>query len=161
MTKTENAIKIGTRMIWFGLGGLLVGIIGFFAIGFSSSLPEFFGFLWRVTWFLMPLGLIVALLGVSVILATLIASIAEKKGRNWESFFWLSILFSPLIMWIVAASISPTVQAGGFSQQNEESLQPAANDLAKEIEKLGELKDKGLITQAEFDSKKKELLDRI
>jgi len=36
---------------------------------------------------------------------------------------------------------------------------PAANDdMFAQLEKLGELKDKGILTQAEFDAKKKQIL---
>jgi hypothetical protein len=38
---------------------------------------------------------------------------------------------------------------------------PAAPDVAEQIEKLGELRDKGLITPEEFESKKAELLSRL
>jgi len=36
---------------------------------------------------------------------------------------------------------------------------PSANDdMYAQLEKLGELKDKGILTQAEFDAKKKQIL---
>lgn len=34
----------------------------------------------------------------------------------------------------------------------------ASNDMFAQLEKLGELKDKGILTQAEFDAKKKQIL---
>ena len=33
-----------------------------------------------------------------------------------------------------------------------------SNDMFAQLEKLGELKDKGILTQAEFDAKKKQIL---
>ena len=38
---------------------------------------------------------------------------------------------------------------------------PTAKDIPAEIEKLADLKDKGIITDEEFQQKKQELLDRI
>ena len=38
---------------------------------------------------------------------------------------------------------------------------PPAKDLPAEIEKLADLKDKGIITDEEFQQKKQELLERI
>jgi len=41
-------------------------------------------------------------------------------------------------------------------------VQPAAGpSIPEQIEKLGELRDRGLLTQAEFDAKKTQLLDRL
>ncbi len=41
------------------------------------------------------------------------------------------------------------------------AARPVQSDVYSEIAKLGELKDKGLITAEEYDQKKKELLTRI
>jgi hypothetical protein len=38
---------------------------------------------------------------------------------------------------------------------------PPAKDIPAKIEKLADLKDKGIITDEEFQQKKQELLDRI
>lgn len=92
---------------------------------------------------------------------SLIADLAKSKGRSWAAFFWLSLLFSPLIMWIIAATISPTPGSSAYVAPSNPPKNTESQDLAKEIEKLGELKEKGFITKAEFDAKKKELLDRI
>jgi uncharacterized protein (DUF697 family) len=37
----------------------------------------------------------------------------------------------------------------------------AATDVYKSLERLGQLREKGIITEAEFEAKKKELLDRL
>lgn len=52
--------------------------------------------------YLIPV-LVVA--GFSSALAVLIADTAEKKGKSWDAFFWLSILVSPVIMGIIAVVI--------------------------------------------------------
>ena len=94
-------------------------------------------------------------------LAGIIGDFAKVKGRSWAAFFWLSVFFTPLILWIVAASISPIIPPSVYSAPVRPAPQSEASRIAGDIEKLGELKDKGLISQTEFRSKKKELLDRL
>jgi hypothetical protein len=45
--------------------------------------------------------------------------------------------------------------------QQPQQLQAATIDVAEQIKKLGELRDQGLLTEQEFDSKKQELLARM
>ena len=47
------------------------------------------------------------------------------------------------------------------TQQNEKDNQRSVLDIIKKIEKLAELKEKGYITEKEYEKKKKELLNRI
>lgn len=99
-----------------------------------------------------------SLLLLSVILyvfvfATLIADMAARKGRSWVAFFCLSIIFSPLIMWIIAASISPQLDSPSSGKNQRDS--------SEELRKLSELHKDGILSDSEFESKKKELLDRI
>jgi membrane protease subunit (stomatin/prohibitin family) len=42
--------------------------------------------------------------------------------------------------------------------QSQQSTAPVEDDTYEQLEKLGELKDKGIITQAEFDAKKQQIL---
>jgi membrane protease subunit (stomatin/prohibitin family) len=42
--------------------------------------------------------------------------------------------------------------------QSQQSAAPVEDDTYEQLEKLGELKDKGIITQAEFDAKKQQIL---
>lgn len=91
-------------------------------------------------------------------LSALIADYAKNKGRSWIAFFWLSVLVGPIIMWIVAVAISPTSQsASGVSA----SSQKVNLDTSEQLRKLSELHKDGVLTDAEFESKKKELLGRI
>ncbi len=48
-----------------------------------------------------------------------------------------------------------------IERMRDGSSRPVQSDVYSEIAKLGELKDKGLITAEEYDQKKKELLTRI
>jgi hypothetical protein len=63
---------------------------------------------------LMSLGFSSLLIALLTRLAGLIAGVAEGKGRDWTSFFVLSLFF-PLIMWIVVTVIAsdPSTQQSG------------------------------------------------
>ena len=105
--------------------------------------------------------LLLIILIVQFFIARAIANLAKRKGRSWAAFFWLSFLVSPIIMWIIAATISPIAGSATYVDPVSAPSSPGSVDIAKEIEKLGSLKEQGLITKAEFEAKKKELLDRI
>lgn len=109
--------------------------------------------------FLVVLSVSLVLIWLS--LSALIAEMAESKNRSWAAFFWLSVLVSPLLMWIIAATISP---ASNPSLPPEKPSNIGVNnnqDFAEKLKKLSELRDEGILTKAEFEAKKKELLDRI
>ena len=88
-----------------------------------------------------------------------IADSAQKKGRSWAAFFWLSLLVSPILMGIITASIK-------LPEDKAKSLRSIATSGEASsgfdsIEKLGGLLEKGLISQEEFDKKKAEFLDKL
>jgi hypothetical protein len=101
---------------------------------------------------------VVGLLLVVLSLASLIADLAEHKGRSWAAFFWLSVVLGPLIMSIVAASVSPFPDSPGYVSPRVALDGP---DAADQIKKLSDLQKEGIITKAEFAAKKKDLLDRM
>jgi MFS family permease len=142
--RTNKAGKIGAFF-----GGLFLYL--YFALLFTFS----------TSW--VAVGLVIGLfVGILFsVLAVFIGSVAEEKGRSFAAFFFLSLLISPIIMGIIVATISPMKNSSGDTKPEIGFEQPASKDLAQEIEKLGQLREKGLITKAEFDAKKKELLDRI
>jgi hypothetical protein len=90
------------------------------------------------------------------LLALGIANMAEQKGRSFDAFFMLSIIFSPLIMGIIAAALGPVSKP----QSNTQSATPSA-DVAEQIKKLSDLMNQGILTKEEFEAKKQQLLDRI
>lgn len=51
---------------------------------------------------LTPLSFLLVLVFLVIWIAALIANQAQNKGRNWQSFFILSLFF-PFIMWIVVS----------------------------------------------------------
>ncbi len=111
------------------------------------------------------IALILTWIGLVVILfasiARLIAKSAEEKGRSYNAFYWLSILFSPLIMGVIVATLSPLPGSKKYIAATVEMKESSEVSHAEQIDKLGGLLEKGLITQAEFEAKKKDLLDRI
>lgn len=137
------------------LWGIFALVIGFIALAIGANTSFFF---------LVPVGGFVIVMGILTIwfsISTLIADVALSKGRSWSAFFLLALLISPVIMGIIVATISPLKESTETLNSNNQLFIERNPDFAKEIEKLGELRDKGLITKAEFDTKKKELLDRI
>lgn len=112
----------------------------------------------------MIIGLIIgAIWGVIIALASAaIARMAESKGRSYLAFFWLSALISPILMWIIAAAISPLTQntmltdATKKLDDSTESL-----NLMEQLQKLSELHEQGVLTKVEYNQKKKQLLERI
>ena len=47
----------------------------------------------------------IIILSLFAILGAMIADRAFSKGRSWSAFFWLSMLFSPLIMFVIVSTI--------------------------------------------------------
>jgi hypothetical protein len=111
--------------------------------------------------FLFPLDLGIVFTGIQVWLSVLVADLAKRKGRGWEVFFFLSVFVSPLLMWIIAVSLSPLAGSADDTTVGSVPTSPLAPDLVEQIKKLGELLDQGLITEQDFEAKKNDLLNRI
>jgi hypothetical protein len=61
-----------------------------------------------INWYLgLGFTLVTALFGLSSLLSSLIGRAAVRKGRNFWSFYWLSVVLSPIILGIVIASMRP------------------------------------------------------
>jgi heme/copper-type cytochrome/quinol oxidase subunit 3 len=105
---------------------------------------------------LVVLGILLVLFGLFGFIAAAIANMAAAKGRSWSAFFWLTIVFGPLIMWIIAASISansgPTAHSGSPTTRT---------DSLDQLSRLSQLHQEGLLTKEEFEAKKKDLLGRV
>jgi hypothetical protein len=50
-------------------------------------------------------SILIIILSIFAILGAVIADRAVSKGRSWSAFFWLSMLFSPLIMFVIVSTI--------------------------------------------------------
>ena len=148
----KKPIASSNLVLW----GFIVAALGLVAYIFSLSSPGGYSLI-PIFGMIMILGFITLLIG----LCFLIADMAQAKGRSWLAFFLLSLLISPLITWLIAASLSPLPGSAEYVAPAESREPQNAESLPQQIEKLGELRDKGLITQKEFAEKKKELLDRM
>ena len=111
--------------------------------------------------FLLIPGLLVGVVfsGLSVA----IGETAEKKGRSFNGFWGLSIFISPVIMGIIVMTMAPLPGSAGFVNSAAASVPEtkSAADHADQIRKLSSLLESGILTQEEFDTKKKDLLNRI
>ena len=96
-----------------------------------------------------------------VLLSHEIAKVAKEKGRSYSAFFVLSLLFSPIVMGIIAATVSPLSGSRRYVPLVVRNESPTSSSEVDQIEKLGNLLAKGLITEAEFQEKKAKLLDRL
>lgn len=114
---------------------ILISTLGFiFFAGFDMSAVIFF------------MGLLGIILWPVTRIAVLIADLAERKSRSFVAFFWLSILISPLITWLIVSSVG------------KEKDSSRAGSSADELRKLNDLFKEGILTQEEFDKKKQEIL---
>lgn len=84
-----------------------------------------------------------------------IANKAEKAGRSWLAFFWLSALVSPIIMGIIAVTLKPSDQLDspitGASNRSEPILE-------EKLAELESLKNRGVISGEEFEQARKKAL---
>jgi hypothetical protein len=87
-------------------------------------------------------------------LALIPAIIAKAKGRSFIAWYVLGIL-----LWIVAFPAAVFMRKAPESGKKKEEVEEI--DIYAKIENLSKLKEKNLISEAEFNSKKKELLERI
>lgn len=80
------------------------------------------------------------------------AIIAAKKGRNFV-VWWVY----GMALWIIAL-IHAIMLKSPAQQAQEALLMSASRGGAEELERFAALKDKGLITEAEFAAKKRAIL---
>jgi len=84
------------------------------------------------------------------VIATRVADLALEKGRSWVAFFWLSLLLSPLLTWLILASVK------GEKIQTEQSQ---TTSISEEIGKLEALYKSGALSEEEFKRAKSKLLE--
>jgi len=82
-------------------------------------------------------------------IAISIANLAVSKGRSWLAFFWLSILLSPLLTWLILASVKSD---SSDVKQNE------TNKLSEELVKLEKLHKSGAIDDEEYKRAKAKII---
>ena len=147
-----------TRILMISGGvAFIVGVLLWQYGAFTAPTSELTYSAYYLSLVVMPLGFFAAIFGLYGWIGTFIADLAASKGRSWGAFFWLTILFSPIIMWIIAASVSPQAGSAAYVAPTKSGTP----DSAEQLKKLAALRDEGILTKAEFEAKKKELLDRI
>ncbi len=124
---------------------------------------------------------LVKLLLVLMVIALLPAAIAKAKGRSFIAWWVLGVLFFIIVFPVSVFMKSAKRSKAGPSREKRkkavetEGENPAEKDAPREpeaerndavgiydkIERLAALKEKGVISEEEFQSKKNELLDRI
>jgi hypothetical protein len=111
----QKAAKFKKVFLYSALASLGIGLLSsltFLLPSLTKSL-DFAVSMLTVFLILGPLSLLVVIITFLVWVAALIANQAALKGRNWQSFFILSIFF-PFIMWIVV-SVMTTDQSQPIS----------------------------------------------
>ncbi len=86
------------------------------------------------------------------ILCGVVAYVASNRGHSGLLFFLVSMVLSPLVGLILALVIPTKKQRGSLDYTG------STGSVADEIKKLQELVHSGAITQAEFESKKRQLM---
>ena len=81
----------------------------------------------------LNLGFAVAfeILGLFAVLGGVIGHAAQRKGRSFWAFFWLSVLFSPIIMGIIVAVISPLSDSPAATEAPGNKKCPECAELIK------------------------------
>jgi 5S rRNA maturation endonuclease (ribonuclease M5) len=94
----------------------------------------------------------------------------KKKNKDQEAYITLEladgqevILFvdnkAPMALRAKLAKVISAVKQANVSSQSQTAQSTAQSSVADELTKLASLKEQGILTQEEFDSKKKQLLD--
>lgn len=60
--------------------------------------------------------------GINLALAGIIAGRARDKGRNWNAFFFLTVIISPIITWLIVETIQPAHSQADISEDFESEL---------------------------------------
>lgn len=103
-----------------------------------------------------------------------IAALADSRGRNGFGFFVLSVFLSPLVGLIVVLAIrnlkADAIAAARREQDHQRQAQSLAAigagkqgarlSIADELSKLSELRERGILTDAEFQTQKVNVLAR-
>jgi len=118
-----------------------------FGLGIAGFFSSFLVFAAPPSWIVVSFGLVI--LSFFAIFATRIADIAHDKGKSWEAFFWLSLLVSPLITWLIVASIKSERTSA------EQSQSPSVSE---EIRKLEALHKSGALDEEEYKKAKAKIL---
>ena len=99
--KSSESIKLVKIMKWIMAFGLFFLVLEY--IGEIFNLPRIG--IWGNSGLLFLVVFPFLIIPLFAILGSAIADRAVLKGRSWKSFFWLSMIFSPLLMFIIVSAI--------------------------------------------------------
>jgi len=88
-------------------------------------------------------------------------TIGVKKGviKGWGNMGPWGWFFVSLLLWIVGFPFY-LAKRGEFKRANSGQSNIISNDFISQLDKLAEMKEKGILTEEEFAAKKKELLSQ-
>ena len=95
-SKEASGLLVGGILLFVALSMVVAAFLELIAPLYSQN-----------AWFSIMLGVGLVVGSIFSAIASVIAKQAEEKGRRYETFFFLSVLFSPIIMGIIAAAIQP------------------------------------------------------
>ena len=120
MSDSQKKRVIFTAAALFGVFGWFVGFLILSSDGWYLSQSEA---MVQAIFF----GLVTGMIGLMfAVIASLIGGQAERKGRSWAQFFWLSMLITPLLTWLIVA----TIQSDGL-QTGDTRKCPACAEVIK------------------------------
>ena len=109
----QKASKYKKVFLYSLIAAGMVGLLGILPPYLTGTSLDFMVSVATAFLILGPLSLLIVIFTFLLWVAALIANQAALKGRNWQSFFILSIFF-PFIMWIVV-SVMTTDQSQPIS----------------------------------------------
>ena len=86
---------------------------------------------------------------------------AENEGAGGTAGIGAGLGAGMMMANMMGQAFQGTQQSGQQGQQQAPQQKMSADEIMSTIEKLGKMKDAGLITQEEFDTKKKDLLSKL
>ena len=101
------------------------------------------------------------IVGIMMVIAIIPGAIAKIKGRSFIAW-WVLGLLCFIVVFPISVYMKKLPKEGEITpaeKEEEEALGEA--DIYKKIESLSKLKEKGILSEEEFNSKKRELIKRI
>ena len=113
---------------------------------------------------LVPVLIFLLIVGVSVGLAFIPATIAKKKGYSYGGFFVLGLFFFLIGLIVVLCLDDKNARANqvvsAVYPSNSPSKRNVVPSVADELQKLNNLRQQGAISQEEYDRLKSNLLNQ-
>lgn len=153
----------GKRKIVRASIAVLFALLMAFFIVFVISLVSDVGIWYPVYFAIFALSLVLPPVAVISIVFPLFADFvgrrAEKGGRSYLAFYVLSWIISPVITLLIASSFKPHLEGTeGRAATTASSSASQEKDIQAKLLELTNLKEKGLISEDEFQASRKNVL---